>query len=102
MLGGRSLDGLGDVLLGTVGGEFARFGIEPLHQVRCVVTRFALDLLEQQFLGFVGREAGDALELVLLLRDEAFVLGLRRLRRLLPRTRGPLSCLKIPVESLGR
>ncbi len=72
VLGGRSLNGLGDVLLGPVGGEFTGLGVEPLHQVRRVVPRLALDLLEQQLLGFVGSEARDALELVLLLRDQAF------------------------------
>ena len=71
VLGGAALDGFGDVLLGAIGGGFARLGVEPLQQVGGVVPRVALDLLEQQFLGFVGRQAGDALELVLLLRRPA-------------------------------
>ena len=75
VLGGAALDGLGDVLLGAVGGRLARLGVEPLHQVGGVVPRVAFDLLEQQLLGLVGRQAGDALELVLLLGDELLVLA---------------------------
>ena len=45
-----------------------------------VVPRVALDLLDEQFLGFVGRQAGDALELVLLLRDQLLVFRGRRAR----------------------
>ena len=71
VLGGAALDGFGDVLLGAVDGRLARLGVEPLEQVGGVVPRVALDLLEQQLLGFVGRQAGDALELVLLLRRRA-------------------------------
>ena len=56
-------------------GRLARFGVEPLEQVRRVVPRLAFDLLEQQLLGFVGGQAGDALELVLLLGDQLLVLG---------------------------
>ena len=70
VLGGAALNGFGDVLLGAVAGRFARLGVEPLEQVGGVVPGVAFDLLEQQLLGFVGRQAGDALELVLLLRDE--------------------------------
>ena len=84
MLGGRALDGFGDVVLGAVDGRLARLGVEPLEQVGGVVARLAFDLLEQQFLGFVGREAGDALELVLLLGDEPFVLRGGGLGVLLP------------------
>ena len=58
-------------------GRLARFGVEPLQQVGGVVARVALDLLEQQLFGFVGRQAGDALELVLLLGDQPLVLGAR-------------------------
>ena len=75
MLGGAALDGFGDVLLGLVGGGLARLRIEPLEQVGGVVPGVGLDLLEQQLLGFVRRQAGDALELVLLLGDQLLVLG---------------------------
>ncbi len=51
-------------------GRLARFGVEPLQQVGGVVPGVALDLLQQQLLGFVGGQAGDPLELVLLLRDQ--------------------------------
>ena len=74
VLGGAALDGLGDVVLGAVDGRFARLGVEPLQQVGGVVARLALDLLDQQLLGLVGGQAGDALELVLLLGDELLVL----------------------------
>ena len=75
VLGGAALDRFGDVVLGAVGRRFARFGVEALQQVRGVVARVAFDLLEQQLLGLVGGQAGDAFELVLLLRDEPLVLG---------------------------
>ena len=71
VLGGAALDGLGDVLLGAIDGRLARFGVEPLQQVGRIVARLAFDLLDQQFLGLVGGEAGDALELVLLLARRA-------------------------------
>ena len=70
VLGGAALDGLGDVLLGAVDGRLARFGVEPLEQVGRVVPRVGFDLLEQQLLGFVGGQAGDAFELVLLPGDQ--------------------------------
>ena len=75
-----ALDRFGDVVLGAVGGRFARFRVEPLQQVRGVVPRVAFDLLQQQLLGFLGRQARHALELVLLLRHELLVFG-RRGRR---------------------
>ena len=55
----------------ALGGRLARFGVEPLQQVGGIVPGVALDLLEQQLLGFVGGQAGDPLELVLLLRRRA-------------------------------
>ena len=70
-------------MLGTVGGCFARFGVEALEQIGGIVACVALNLLDQQLLGLVGREARDAFELVLLLRDQTSVLGLCRLDRLL-------------------
>ena len=81
VVGGASLNRLGDVLLGAIGRRFARFRVEALQQVRCVVPRVAFDLLDEQFLGFVGRQAGDAFELVLLLGDETFDIWRRLPRR---------------------
>ena len=76
VLGGAALDGLGDVLLGAVAGGLSRASASSrLTQVRGVVPRVALDLLEQQLLGLVRGQAGDALELVLLLRDQLLVLA---------------------------
>ena len=88
VLGGAALDGLGDVLLGAVGGGLARFGVEALEQVRGVVPRVALDLLEQQLLGLVGGQAGDAFELVLL--------RARRAARTWPRRPPPSSRARRP------
>ena len=59
-------------------GGFARFGVEPLQQVGRVVPRLAFDLPDQQLLGFVGGQAGDALELVLVLGDELLAFRRRR------------------------
>ena len=47
VLGGAALDGLGDVLLGAVGGRLARLGVEALEQVGGVVPRVGLDVLER-------------------------------------------------------
>ena len=46
--------------------RFTGLGIEPLHEVGGLVARIALDLLQQQFLRFVSREARHLLEFVLL------------------------------------
>ena len=58
------------ILLRAVGRRLARFGVEPLDQVGGVVPRIAFDLLEQQLACLVGGQAGDPLELALLLGDE--------------------------------
>ena len=81
VLGGAALDGVGDVLLGAVGGGLARLGVEPLDQVGGVVPRVGLDLLEQQLARLVGGQAGDALQLVLLVGDELLDCAWRRPRR---------------------
>ena len=99
VLGGAALDGLGDVLLGAVGGRFARFGVEPLQQIGRIVPRVAFDLLDQQLLGFVGGQAGDAFELVLLLRDELLVLRRGGGRRLLALVRRPARAPPAPSRA---
>ena len=78
VLGGAALDGLGDVCLRAIDGRLARLGVEALQQVRGVVPRVGFDLPDQQLLRFVGGQARDALELVLLLRDELLVACGRR------------------------
>ena len=60
-------------MLRLVDRRFAGLGVEPLQQVRGVVPRVALDLLHQQLLGFLGRQACDAFESVLLLGHKAIV-----------------------------
>ena len=74
MLGAAALDRFGDVLLGAVDRRFARFCVEPLQQIRGIVARFAFDLPDQQLLGLVAGQSGDALELVLVLGDELVAL----------------------------
>ncbi len=74
VLGRAALNGLRDVMLGAIGGGFTSFRVEPLEQVGGVVACLALNLFEQQFLRLFGCQAGDALELVLLLRNEPLVL----------------------------
>src|SRR4030095_13675323 len=49
------------------------FGLEPLEEIRRIVPGVAFDLLEEELLGFVGGQAGDTLQLVLLLRYQLFV-----------------------------
>jgi hypothetical protein len=73
VLGGGALNCFGDVLLGPIAGHLAGLGVEPLQQVGGVVARLAFNLLEKKLLGLLGGKAGDALELVLLLRDEPVV-----------------------------
>ena len=74
MLGGRSLNRLGDVVLGAVGCGLARLGVEPLQEIRGVVARVGLHPLEQELFRFLAGEAGDAFELALLIGDELLVL----------------------------
>ena len=100
MLGAAALNRFGDVLLGLVDRRLARFGIEPLEEIGGVVPRLALHLLQQQLLGFVGGEAGDALELTLLRRDELLVLGRRRRRRFLPLADGAVARVQLLLEPL--
>ena len=57
VLGGAALDGFGDVLARLGRGLLARLGVEPLHEIRRVAPRVGFDVLEQQLLGFVRREA---------------------------------------------
>ena len=73
VLAGAALNGLGDVVLRAVHRRFARFGVEALQQVGRFVAGLIFDLLDQEFLGFVRRQARDALELVLLTRHQIFV-----------------------------
>jgi len=61
-------------VLRPVHGGLARLGVEPFEQVGRIVPRVGFDLLDQQLFGFVGRQAGDALELVLLAGDQLLVL----------------------------
>ena len=101
VLGGAALDGFGDVLLRLGGGRLAGFGVEPLEEVGGVVPRLALDLLEQQRLGFLGSEAGDSLEFVLLPGDELLVVrgrGLGLLLALRYRRLAPQQFLLHPLE----
>ena len=73
VLGGAALDGLGDDLPGLRGRHLARFVLEPLDQVGRVASRVGLDLPQQQVLGLVRREPGDALQLALLVGDQPLV-----------------------------
>ena len=102
VLRAAALDRLGDVLLGPVDRGFARLGVEPLQEVGGVVPRFALDLPDQQILGFIGGQAGDAFELVLVLRDELLAFGRRRGGRALAFGQGPVAAAQLLLEALGR
>ena len=101
VFGGGALNRLCDVLLGFVGRLLARLGVEPLEQVGGVVARLALDLLDQELFGLVGREARHALELVLLLRDEAIEFVGSRLCRGLAIADRPLAALELFRQPLG-
>jgi hypothetical protein len=101
VLGRRSLNRFGNVLLRAIGCHLACFGVEPFEKVGGVVPGVAFNLLEQQFLGFVGRETGDALELVLLLSDEPLVLFRGDLRRLFAVGDSAFADVQLLVQPLG-
>jgi hypothetical protein len=73
VLAGAALNRLGDVVLRAIHRRFARFGVEALQQIGRVVAGLIFDLLDEEFLGFVRRQARDPLELVLLTRHQFFV-----------------------------
>ena len=73
VLGRAALDGLGDVLACLGARLLARLSVETLHQIRGVPARVGFDVLQQEVLGLFGRQAGQALELVLLRGDELLV-----------------------------
>ena len=100
VLGGAALDGLGDVVLGAVDRCFAGFGVEALEQVGGIVARLVFDLLDQQLFGFVGGEAGDALELVLLAGHQLLVFADRGRGRLLPIGDGPIARADLLFEAV--
>ena len=102
VLGGAALNRFGDVVLGAVDGGLARFGIEPLQQVRGVVARLAFNLFEQQLLRFIRGQAGDPLELALLLCGKLFVLRRRSRRALLAVGDGAVAVSQLFFEPLCR
>ena len=69
--------------------DLARLRIEALHQVGRIVPGVGLDLLQQQLTGFVRRQAGDALEFVLLPGDQLLVLDAPRFRPAVHEPRPP-------------
>lgn len=73
VLGGAALDGLGDDLSRAGGRVLARLGLEALDERGRVAARVGLDLLQQEIASLVGGEAGDPLQLPLLLGDEPLV-----------------------------
>ncbi len=80
MLRGAALDRFGDVLARFGGRLLSRLRLEPLDQIRGIAPRIGLDLLEQKILGFLGGQARQTLQLVLLCGDELFVFGRGRQR----------------------
>ncbi len=100
VLGSAALDGFGDVLFGLVGRSLAGFRIEPLEQVGGVVPGIVLDLLEQELLGFVGRQARHAFELVLLAGDQLLVFARGGLRLLLALGDPLLAALQFLFDAL--
>ena len=70
MLGGATLDGLGDDLLRLLRRHFPGFRFEPLDEVGGVAASLLFDLLDDEILRLVGGETGDALQGLLLLADQ--------------------------------
>src|SRR5262249_47878788 len=75
VLGGAALDGVGDDLLRALARGLPRLGLDALDGVGGVPARVRLDLFEQELLGLLAGQAGDALELALALEDELFAFG---------------------------
>ena len=93
----RALDGFRDVVLGAVDGRLARLGVESFG-------RFAescaprLRFVDQQFLGFVGREARDALSSCCCWRPAVHI-SWRRPRRVSPGRRPPVRACGCPCPA---
>ena len=71
VLGGAALDGVGDDVLGALGGGLARLGLQPLDQVGGVAPRVGFDLFQQELARLLGGQAGDALQLALPLGERS-------------------------------
>src|SRR5262245_21944317 len=102
MLRRTALNCLGDVVLGAISRRFSGFGVEPLDQICRVVPCFSLNLLQQEIFGFLGRQTGDALELVLLLSDKPLVLGSGCPRGFLALGDGPIAGVQLALQTLDR
>jgi hypothetical protein len=80
----------------------ARFGVEPLEEVGGVVPRLALHLLDQEFLGLVRGQTGDALQLALLRRHELLILRRRRGGGLLALAQRAVAGVELLFEAFDR
>ena len=76
VFGGAALDRVGDDLLRAARRGLAGFGLEALDHVGGVAPRVGFHLLQQHVARFVGREAGDSLQLALAIGDQ--LLGARQ------------------------
>ena len=70
MFGGAALDRLGDDLLRLLRRHLASLRLEPFHEVGGVAASLLLDLPDDEILGLVGGETGNALQGLLLLADQ--------------------------------
>ncbi len=100
VLGAAALNGFRDVLLGAIDGDLARLGVETLEEVGGIVARLALDLFDENVLRFVGRQAGDPLQLVFLLGHELVVLRGRGGRGLLALAQPAVARVQLPLQAL--
>jgi len=66
------------------------------------MARIALDLFKEQFFRLVSGQAGDALQLVLLLRNELFVFLRRRLRLMFSSADGRFSRVEVAFKTFDR
>ena len=101
MLGGASLDGVDDDVAGPHLGRLARLGLDALDHVGGVAPGVGLDLAEQQFLGLVGGQAGDALQFALLLGEQLLAPRRGGGGRLLPVAQRLLARLVLLVNLVG-
>ena len=100
VIGRAPLDGLGDVVFRAVGRRFTRLGVEALQQVGRIVPGIGFHVLDEQFLGLLAGEAGDAFELALLVGHELLVLRRRGQCRFLPLAHRALARSQFPFQPL--
>src|SRR5262249_58511334 len=102
VVGGASLDSLGDDGAGLLGGLLARLGLEALDQRRGLAPGLGFHLTDERLFRLVLREPADALEIAPLPRDEGLALSGAGTDGLLARDDCVLAASHSPITLLVR